>query len=266
MQINQLPTIPQAPANADVLAIEVGGVTYKIPKSTLASAILGTIDSAPTQSSANLVKSGGVYNAVAQSTADINNNGLSMRTNLAKGTAPSATQYYTVSRMFQAGSGIANTDRVGELLEASIDSSGTTKTRLGAYQFASGSSAYNAIDVIIDKDGNKSYAVSDPDAFRSAISTPKSVKLVSDSVYTDFDDLWQNGNGIFSIRTRSTNQSAPVPQSDAYWYVFQATMYANNGYGVQIATRSTNNYNVYMRKRINGTNNSWIKITFENIT
>lgn len=69
MQINQLPTIPQAPANADVLAIEVGGVTYKVSKSALASAILGTIDSAPTQSSANLVKSGGVYNAIAQATA-----------------------------------------------------------------------------------------------------------------------------------------------------------------------------------------------------
>ena len=101
---------------------------------------------------------------------------------------------------------------------------------------------------------------------QSTADKAKSIKLVSDSVYTDFDDLWQNGNGIFSIRTSSTNQSAPVPQSDAYWYVFQATIYANNGYGIQIATRSTNNYNVYMRKRINGTNYSWIKITFENIT
>ena len=94
----------------------------------------------------------------------------------------------------------------------------------------------------------------------------KSVKLVSDSVYTDFDDLWQNGNGIFSIRTSSTNQSAPVPQSDGYWYVFQATIYSDNRFGVQIATRSTNNYNVYMRKRASGTNYPWIKITFENIT
>ena len=80
MQINQLPTIPQAPANADVFAIEVGGVTYKIPKSTLASAILGTIDPAPTQSSANLVKSGGVYNAIAQATASVSSISFSSET------------------------------------------------------------------------------------------------------------------------------------------------------------------------------------------
>lgn len=43
MQINQLPTIPQAPANADVLAIEVNGVTYKVSKQTLAAAIAANI-------------------------------------------------------------------------------------------------------------------------------------------------------------------------------------------------------------------------------
>lgn len=43
MQINQLPTIPQAPADADVMAIEVNGVTYKVNKQALASAILGQI-------------------------------------------------------------------------------------------------------------------------------------------------------------------------------------------------------------------------------
>lgn len=43
MQINELPTIPQAPVNADVMAIEVNGITYKVSKQTLASAILGQI-------------------------------------------------------------------------------------------------------------------------------------------------------------------------------------------------------------------------------
>lgn len=43
MQINQLPTIPQAPANADVLAIEVNGVTYKVSKQELAEAIAENI-------------------------------------------------------------------------------------------------------------------------------------------------------------------------------------------------------------------------------
>lgn len=71
MQINQLPVIPQAPANDDVLAIEVNGITYKVSKSALASAILGTIDTTPTQSSTRLVQSGGVYNAIQQSTASV---------------------------------------------------------------------------------------------------------------------------------------------------------------------------------------------------
>lgn len=43
MQINQLPTIPQAPANADVLAIEVNGVTYKVSKQALGQAIASNI-------------------------------------------------------------------------------------------------------------------------------------------------------------------------------------------------------------------------------
>lgn len=43
MQINQLPTIPQAPANADVLAIEVNGITYKVSKQALAAAIAANI-------------------------------------------------------------------------------------------------------------------------------------------------------------------------------------------------------------------------------
>jgi hypothetical protein len=42
-QINQLPTIPQAPADADVLAIEVNGITYKVSKQALADAIAAGI-------------------------------------------------------------------------------------------------------------------------------------------------------------------------------------------------------------------------------
>ena len=42
-QINQLPTIPQAPADADVLAIEVNGITYKVSKQALAAAIAANI-------------------------------------------------------------------------------------------------------------------------------------------------------------------------------------------------------------------------------
>lgn len=43
MQINQLPTIPQAPADSDVLAIEVNGITYKVSKQALAAAIAANI-------------------------------------------------------------------------------------------------------------------------------------------------------------------------------------------------------------------------------
>lgn len=43
MQINQLPVIPQAPANDDVFAIEVNGVTYKVSKQALGQAIASNI-------------------------------------------------------------------------------------------------------------------------------------------------------------------------------------------------------------------------------
>ena len=43
MQIHQYPTIPQAPANDDVLAIEVNGVTYKVSKQALGQAIASNI-------------------------------------------------------------------------------------------------------------------------------------------------------------------------------------------------------------------------------
>ena len=41
MQISDYSYIPQAPANADVLAIEANGITYKVSKSVLASSIAG---------------------------------------------------------------------------------------------------------------------------------------------------------------------------------------------------------------------------------
>lgn len=43
MQINELPTIPQAPADADVMAIEVNGITFKVSQSALAAAIISKI-------------------------------------------------------------------------------------------------------------------------------------------------------------------------------------------------------------------------------
>lgn len=43
MQINQLPTIPQAPANADVLPIESNNVTYKVSKQVLAESVASNI-------------------------------------------------------------------------------------------------------------------------------------------------------------------------------------------------------------------------------
>lgn len=43
MQIHQYPDIPQTPADADVLAIEANGVTYKVSKAALAAAIATNI-------------------------------------------------------------------------------------------------------------------------------------------------------------------------------------------------------------------------------
>lgn len=47
IQIHQFPTIPQAPADADVLAIEVNGITYKVSKAVLASAIIAQLGGDP---------------------------------------------------------------------------------------------------------------------------------------------------------------------------------------------------------------------------
>lgn len=47
MKITDFNAIPQAPADDDVMAIEVGGVTYKVSKSVLASAILAQIGGDP---------------------------------------------------------------------------------------------------------------------------------------------------------------------------------------------------------------------------
>lgn len=43
IQISQFPTIPQTPANADVLPIEVNGITYKVSKAVLAAAIYNSL-------------------------------------------------------------------------------------------------------------------------------------------------------------------------------------------------------------------------------
>ena len=65
MQINQLPTSPQAPADADVLAIEVSGVTYKVSKQALAAAIAANI----TPATIGALASANVYNGLDKSTS-----------------------------------------------------------------------------------------------------------------------------------------------------------------------------------------------------
>lgn len=47
MQIHQYPAIPNAPADADVLAIEVNGITYKVSKAVLADAIIAKLGGDP---------------------------------------------------------------------------------------------------------------------------------------------------------------------------------------------------------------------------
>ena len=47
MQIHEYPSIPQAPADADVLAIEVNGITYKVSKAVLAAAIIDKLGGDP---------------------------------------------------------------------------------------------------------------------------------------------------------------------------------------------------------------------------
>lgn len=99
--------------------------------------------------------------------------------------------------------------------------------------------------------------------YNSSVNTPYSIETISESSVIDFDDIWQYGNGIYSIKIPANSTSKPVAGTEAeYWYVFQATFYANHTYGIQIASRSINSTNVYMRKRTNGTNGSWSRITF----
>lgn len=77
MQIHQYPSIPQAPADADVLAIEVNGITYKVSKAVLAAAIaanispadIGAYSKTQTYAKTETYSKTETDNAIAQSTA-----------------------------------------------------------------------------------------------------------------------------------------------------------------------------------------------------
>lgn len=90
-----------------------------------------------------------------------------------------------------------------------------------------------------------------------------SKKTSSEGDNISFDDLRQYGNCVTSIIIPDGSPS-PDNSTDRYWYVIQIAFYNENEYIVQIATSSTNNYNIHMRKYTdyNRTWTSWKKLTF----
>lgn len=141
-QINQLPTIPQAPADADVLAIEVNGVTYKVSKQALAAAIAAGITPA---------------NIGAQ--------------------PANTTLKVTIDSDYEDG--VAANGAVAQILDkngfirhqmyGAYNSSGSMYTYLAARKPNDESAISNYIGVGFDPNGDPAYSIHSSAAFRSAI-------------------------------------------------------------------------------------------------
>ena len=94
------------------------------------------------------------------------------RTGLTKGTNPSSTTWTSAWFNYQTGSGTAVADRVAGGIESYVDANGLSVLCLRAYQFSSGSSTQNTLEIRCAKDGTATYAVTNQANFRSAISAP----------------------------------------------------------------------------------------------
>jgi hypothetical protein len=236
-RINQLPAASSV-AQTDVLAIDTTDKTYKVPRSVLAPApYIATIptgqwsgsgsDRYITVTASNVTANAMLYPFYDNASAALLNGPVWV--------IPAAGSFTIHTSAIPSGTVTISVLLAGIVGEAQ-------------YQVLSDVYSREQVDTIVTQStANKAY----------------SIETVSESSVIDFDDIWQYGNGIYSIKIPANSTSKPVAGTEAeYWYVFQATFYRNYTYGIQIASRSINSTNVYMRKRTNGTNGSWSRITF----
>jgi hypothetical protein len=247
--------------NGPVWAIPAAGSftihTSAIPSGTVTISVLlaGIVGEAQYQVLADVYSRAQVDTIVSQSTAWVNNalTNTSILAYAASVANPSFTTFRTSATSTDVP--IANEYYIG------------TVERYGQNITVKMTTMQDASKMYVNNSINGGSTWTGWQLYNSSVNTPYSIKTISESSLIDFDDLWQYGNGIFSIKTPTSSQSSPVSETgNQYWYVFQATFYSDNKYGVQIATRSTNNFNVYMRKRENGVNRAWIRTTFQAIT
>lgn len=78
--------------------------------------------------------------------------------------------------------------------------------------------------------------------------------LSSTDVYS-MNDLYQYGNGIFSVY--DTTASHRPPTDNPFWVVYQGMWYPTNSWGVQIAHSSDDNGDLYIRRRGQSNWGSW---------
>ena len=81
-------------------------------------------------------------------------------------------------------------------------------------------------------------------------------------ISSTFDDLFDYGNGIFSLTTSAADTSRPAASN--YWMVLQFKMYASGGWwGAQFTVNTSTSLIYYMRKH-RGANGwtEWKSLTF----
>ena len=118
--------------------------------------------------------------------------GTRTRTSLVKGTNPGETTWQSLWYNWQS-TGSAITDRVAGGIESYVNASGVSAICLRAYQFASGSSTTNSMEIKIAKDGTCSYALSSPEAFKAALTLGTAAMDVEIGNYSGVTQHWGIG-------------------------------------------------------------------------
>ena len=126
---------------------------------------------------------------------------IQYQSNLAKGTNPTSgsTLWTTFCAIYETGTGRAPANRIGGIVESSIEDSGKTNIILRAYKHESASTATNEFRVSCAADGTASYSVSDSYNFCKAIGAPqiKTASFTSVTLNTSgytYSDSWITAN------------------------------------------------------------------------
>jgi len=218
-QINQLPTIPQAPADADVLAIEVNGITYKVSKQALAAAIAANITPA---SIGALPTSGGTMTG----DIDMGQNASDAVGHVITWTGSDGTLYY----MRPSGANFQIVRRPpGGSSEAvlNINADGTISTSVAAaWRTGLGAAAASAVSNLIIK---QSFTLTTDISLNSLASTSYDVTITPPSGYKPIAALEGRVNsGIFAVTVNLINNTT------ARAYVINASSAVRTGTGVTV--------------------------------